>query len=224
MIGVYGGTFDPPHLGHVHLIKSLLSQFGFSKLYLVPTSQNPLKTRGPHISPEDRFLLLQAAMLEVDPRITILDWEIKRNGPSFTIDTIDSLLKIENGPLHLIIGNELLSQLPSWKSIDELFKKVNWIVVNRTHQSHLEIMQNLQQLLHTFGIIDSHFTSEKCIAYRQDQRLIQLCEINALPISSTEIRNKLGELWKKNTLENPPQGIQRSVWLLIKEKRLYSVG
>lgn len=220
MIGVFGGTFDPPHLGHVHLIKTLLERFKFTKLYLVPNSQNPLKTVGPRISAENRLLLLKAAIDGLDPRIEILDWEILQKQPSYTIDTVNRLLIHHPKNLTLIIGDDLFSQLDHWKSIRELLSKTDWIIVKRRTKN----VENPQQLLHKIGINDSRFIDENRIAYCQDLRSINFCEIGALPFSSTEIRNQLGDMWKKNSLEIPPQGIQRSVWLLIKEKQLYSVG
>lgn len=220
MIGVFGGTFDPPHLGHIHLIKTILAEFNFTKLYLVPNYQNPLKSVGPQISAADRLLLLHTAIRDLDPRIEILDWEITKQGPSFTIDTIKHLQTIQSEPITLVIGNDLFAQLPQWKSAQELFQLVDWIVVKRS----TDIAIDPAQLLHKLGIIDSHFLDKNRLAYSQDRKVIRFCDIKALPFSSTQVRKELGDLWKKNKLEDLPQGIQRSVWLLIKEKRLYAVG
>jgi len=220
LIGIFGGTFDPPHLGHIHLIESILERFNFSKLYLVPNYQNPLKTKGPTVTPENRLLLLKTAIQGLDSRIEILDWEIKNQGPSYTIDTVKHVKTLHSEPISVVIGNDLFSQLPEWKSAAELFQLVDWIVIKRNEGIVLEP----QQLLNKIGIFDSHFSEKNHLAYRQNQRSIRFCDIQALPFSSTRIREELGELWKKNKLEDPPQGIQRSVWLMIKEKRLYTVG
>lgn len=217
---VYGGTFDPPHLGHIHLIKKLLDLYPITKLFVVPNQKNPLKLKGPQISPENRLSLLEVATHGLDSRIQLLDFELKNPGPSFTIDTLRFLESQEEGPFTVIIGNELLSDLPSWKEAAELMKKANWIVVKRVENP----VKISPQLLHALNIIDGHFISENHFAYCQNQRSIHFCDVQALPFSSTQIRAEIADMWKKNKLETPPQGIQRSVWLLIKEKRLYSVG
>ncbi|NBX77170.1 MAG: nicotinate (nicotinamide) nucleotide adenylyltransferase [Proteobacteria bacterium] len=220
MIGLFGGTFDPPHLGHIHLIQSLLKQFNFSKFYLIPNYRNPLKTKGPAVTAEERLLLLRTAIKGLDSRIEILDWEMRKQEPSFTIDTVKYLRTLHSEPLTFIIGDDIFSQLSEWKSAAELFQLVDWMVIKRSE----EIVLEPQQLMHKLGIFDSHFVDKNHLAYSQDQRSIRFCDIKALPFSSTQMRSELRELWKKNKLDDPPQGIQRSVWLLIKEKRLYSVG
>lgn len=220
MIGIFGGTFDPPHLGHIHLIQTILNQFNFSKLVLIPNYQNPLKTKTSSVSPDDRLLLLQTAIQGVDPRLEILDWEIKKQGPSYTIDTVKHIQSFYSEPLTLIIGSDVFNQLPEWKSAPELFQLVDWIVIKRNDDTVTEP----QQLLRKVNIFDGHFSEKNHLAYSQDRRSVRFCDIDALPISSTQIRLELVDLWKKNRLDNPPQGIQRSVWLLIKEKRLYAVG
>ena len=219
MIGVFGGTFDPPHLGHIHLIKTILSQFNFSKLYLIPNYQNPLKEQGPRISAGDRLSLIEAAFKYLDPRIEILDWEIKKTGPSFTIDTVKHLQALQSEPITLVVGDDILPRLPEWKSANELLKLVDWLVIKRSEA----IASDPSQFLKKAGIIDAFFLEKNLLAYSQDQRLMRFCDIQALPFSSTKIREEIGDLWKKNKLEDPPQGIQRSVWLLIKEKQLYAV-
>lgn len=220
MIGLLGGTFDPPHLGHIHLIKTIQEQFSFSQFFLIPNYQNPLKTQGPHISPEDRLELLRAALSELNSSINILDWEINNPHPSYTIETIHRFQHTTQEPMAFILGDECFSGLPQWKSPTELLLNLNWIVVKRTGEN----MKFSSQMLQYLNIKDAHWINENHLAYCQDERWIRFCEIKALNYSSSQIRASLAEMWKKNTLENPPQGIQRSVWLLIKEKRLYSVG
>ncbi|MFM8270269.1 MAG: hypothetical protein ACKN9V_08790, partial [Pseudomonadota bacterium] len=174
----------------------------------------------PSISPADRLLLLETATQGMDSRIEILDWEIKKREPSFTIETVKQLRSLQREPITLIIGDDILSRLSEWKSANELFQLVDWIVIKRNGGNR----EDPQQLLQKVGIIDGHFIDKNHLAYSQDQHSIRFCDIKALSFSSTQLRTELGELWKKNKLDNPPQGIQRSVWLLIKEKRLYAVG
>ena len=219
MIGVFGGTFDPPHLGHIHLIKALIRRYHFSKFYLIPTSQNPLKPSGPRISSTERLRLVQTAVQEFGSGVEVLDWEISQSGPSYTIDTVKRLSQFTREPLAFVMGNDLFSEISQWKSAHELLQIMDVIVVIRDPEN----VNKPQQLLHKLGIMDSHFTQKNHLAHSQNQRWIDFCEIDALPISSTAIRAELADMWKKNKLDVPPQGIQRSVWLLIKENRLYTV-
>lgn len=222
MIGVYGGSFDPPHLGHLHLINQILRQFSFDTFYVVPAYQNPLKTQEPQILPKDRLELLNLALSDVPQNnVAVLEWEIRQNKPSYTIDTIRHLQALHPGEsFTFVLGEDAFLRLPEWKSAQELVKMLDWIVVFRGSQK----VSFSSQFLEKLHISDSHWQSDSVLAYCQNQRSIRLVNIDALPCSSSDLRRQIQDLWKKNELATTPAGIQRSVWQLIKEKRLYSVN
>lgn len=219
MIALYGGSFDPIHEGHIYLAQSLLKHFPFEKIYFVPAKQNPLKDEEPRATGEMRLQMLKAALRECnEPRFETLDWEIKRQGPSYTIDTVEKILT-EHQDVAFVIGNEIFNELPGWHEPKKLLQIAHCVVVTRDATipfSPLEILRKTH-------IADARFLDENRVIHSQNSRWISQMKINALPFSATQIRRKIKEQWNKNELEVPPPGIQRSVWLLIKENHLYTV-
>lgn len=210
LIGVYGGTFDPIHLGHVHLIQSLLKTGLFKKILIVPAKQNPLKQTCSQVPNKLRLKMLQASAQEIgDPRVEIWDGELKRQGLSFMKDTLEELTKQNLGELALIIGNEVFKDFHQWKEPQTILNLANLAIVQRTGES-VNVEEVLKNCEATYGAKISHW--------------IKTFEINALPYSATQIRESLAKTWKTGDLSQTPQGIQRSVWLLIKENQLYAVN
>lgn len=122
LIGVYGGTFDPIHLGHIHLLTSLLNTGEFKKILVVPAKQNPLKATPALISDTMRLHLLEASIKELNnPNIEIWDGELKRSGASYTEETLLELTQQKWGDLVLILGNEVFETFSKWKNPKEFY-------------------------------------------------------------------------------------------------------
>lgn len=219
LIGVYGGTFDPIHLGHIHLIQSLLKMGIFKKILIVPAKQNPLKVVPSQVSDDLRLKLIKASLEEVsDPRIEIWEGELNRTGLSYMKDTLLELSQSKLGELALIVGDEVFEQFPNWKEPKTVLSLANLVIIQRTDRPPA-----IQETLKDCGILDG-MTQGPEVSYLQNSKWIKVFQINALPYSSTEIRKSLAKAWNTNTLSKTPQGIQRSVWLLIKENQLYAVN
>lgn len=121
-IGVFGGAFDPPHNAHVALARAALEQFALDALYVIPTGQAWHKARALS-APVHRLAMTQLAF-ENMPRVVVDDREMKRTGPTFTVDTLQSL-KAENpqSQLYLFIGADqflAFRQWHKWQQILEL--------------------------------------------------------------------------------------------------------
>lgn len=218
LIGVYGGTFDPIHLGHIHLLTSLLNTGEFKKILVVPAKQNPLKATPSLISDTMRLHLLEASIKELNnPNIEIWDGELKRSGASYTEETLMELTQQKWGDLVLILGNEVFETFSKWKNPKRILSLANIAVVKRDNAPI-----DMNGMLKTCGIVDG-ISSENRVLHSQNSRWIKTFKINALPFSSTKIRTHLIKAYKKQYLDPPPSGIQRSVWLLIKENQLYAV-
>jgi|GEM_PF-499145 len=219
VIGVYGGTFDPIHLGHIHLIKSLLQQGWIDSILLVPAKQNPLKLTASKIPDDMRLKLIEAALKELNhPKVELFTGELKRQGFSYTKDTLKELKTLYQDELALIVGDEVFKDFPKWKDPKTILTLANLIVVQRT-PSPIDTIQ----ILTNCGISD--FTQQEEDQFFSNQtRWVRVVKINALPHCATQIRNDLAKAWKIGDLSKAPQGIQRSVWLLIKENQLYAVN
>ena len=111
-IGVFGGTFDPVHVGHLAIANAALDELGLDRVYFVPARRSPLKPDGPVASAEDRLAMLTAAIRD-EPRFRVSSIELERSGPSFTVDTLESLR--EEGKLFLILGSDAYSDFERWR-------------------------------------------------------------------------------------------------------------
>ncbi len=115
-LGVLGGTFDPPHVGHLRLAEVAIEYLGLDKLLFVPAG-DPWRKEGHPMSPaEDR---LEMTRLAVDslPRMDVSSLEVDRPGPSYTVDTLADLLARygENTELYFLLGQDALLDMPNWK-------------------------------------------------------------------------------------------------------------
>ena len=108
-IGVFGGTFDPPHVGHLILAADAIDALRLDKLVLVPANAQPLKVETPAIaSPEERLQMVELAVAG-DDRYSVEDAEIRRPGLSFTVDTLEELARRNPGAeLFLLVGEAVL--------------------------------------------------------------------------------------------------------------------
>lgn len=129
-IGILGGTFNPPHIGHLILAQEVYQKLGLDKILFIPTNLPPHK-ESHNVSALDRLAMVKIA-LGGDRRFEVLDLEIKRGGVSYTIDTVRELkrryLKAE---FYLIVGSDLANDLPTWKYFRELKKAVKIVVAKR---------------------------------------------------------------------------------------------
>ncbi len=130
-IGFLGGSFDPVHFGHLLAAQDALEQFPLDRLILVPAAQAPLKPNDVQSSAEDRIAMLRAAT-EWDRRFELSDYELRRGGISYTIDSARHFRALyPNDELYWVIGGDQLPNLHLWKEIGELAKLVQFIFLER---------------------------------------------------------------------------------------------
>jgi nicotinate-nucleotide adenylyltransferase len=130
-IGFLGGCFDPIHFGHLMAAQDAYEQFKLDRLILVPAAQTPLKPNDVQSSAEDRHAMLEAS-IEWDHRFEMSDFELKKGGISYTIDSARHFKSLfPNDDLYWIIGGDQLPRLHLWKDISELAKLVDFIFLER---------------------------------------------------------------------------------------------
>lgn len=130
-IGIYGGTFDPIHFGHLNLAIQIKEKKPLDEIWLVPAQTNPLKGEGQSASPKHRLEMLELA-IENLPFLKISRIELDRPAPSYTIDTIRLLQ--ESYPKHdfsLILGLDSLARFQEWKEPEEIVKRVPLLIGQR---------------------------------------------------------------------------------------------
>lgn len=132
-IGLYGGSFDPVHLGHLILARDAVEQLGLARLIFLPAAISPHKlTRAPGASGEDRLALLQAAVAD-EPRFAVDACELHRAGPSYTVDTLHELRARlpADADLFYLIGEDNVPALGTWHRVDELLALAQFVVCRR---------------------------------------------------------------------------------------------
>ena len=138
-IGIFGGTFDPPHLGHLILAAEALSQLQLTRVLWVLTPQPPHKPECPITSFPHRLEMLKRA-IGTAPGFELSTIEIDRPGPHYTIDTIDLLqTRFPSARLVLLIGGDSLRELPAWNRPDELITAVNALGIMRRPGDEIDL-------------------------------------------------------------------------------------
>jgi nicotinate-nucleotide adenylyltransferase len=135
-VGIYGGTFDPIHLGHLHVITQLFQKNLVDQLLLIPAGQPLLRDNAPIASAQQRRAMCQLALsdlpTEIASKVQVNPIEILRMGPSYAIDTVEAVAQnYPDDSLVLIIGQDAAEKLDQWHRIDELRSMVDFLVVGR---------------------------------------------------------------------------------------------
>lgn len=161
-IGILGGTFNPPHLGHFVLAQETLKKLKLDKVIFIPTYIPPHKK----IKSNNAYMRYKMVALACrgNPRFELSKIELEKGSVSYSVDTLRKLRNKygKNAELFFIIGSDSLNELRSWKDIDEVLKLANFIVANRPG-----------------------FPVKKL------KRKVKLIEIASLDISSSMIRDRL---------------------------------
>jgi nicotinate-nucleotide adenylyltransferase len=136
-LGLFGGSFDPVHLGHLLVAQAAREELGLTRLYFVLASQSPFKPDRQPTPANERLRLLRLALAgqswcEIDEQ------EIKRGGISYTIDTVrDYGARFPEARLFYLIGADHVSQLPKWRDADDLARRVEFVVIPRPGQTEI---------------------------------------------------------------------------------------
>lgn len=136
-IGLYGGSFDPIHNGHLILARDAMERLSLDRVVFLPARISPHKLDHPPAPAEARCRMLAAA-LEGEPKFSMDDCEIQRDGPSFTIDTIERYRRrFPEAGLFYFIGDDNLDQLETWKEIGRLREMAQFVVLSRAGLPYL---------------------------------------------------------------------------------------
>jgi len=131
-LGLYGGSFDPIHFGHLISARAIAEQVGLERVVLIPASRPPHKSGRNMTSVEHRLAMARLAV-EGDPLFEVSDIESLRAGPSYTIDTVDHYRRIHGDAAEIIwiIGADTLPDLAGWHRVRELVERVRFVAATR---------------------------------------------------------------------------------------------
>jgi len=130
-LGIFGGSFDPVHVGHLRVAKACIDAAALEELWFVPSATQPHKPDGAQASAEHRVNMLELAICAI-PNARISRMEIDRGGTSYTVDTLRALQAQRPGDeLFLVLGADALTDLPNWRKPEEISRLATLVVVAR---------------------------------------------------------------------------------------------
>lgn len=211
-IGLFGGTFNPLHMGHINSMLSITEKVGLDRVYAIPTYQSPMKSptaQGP--SAEERLQMLKEGLADYGSVIEVDEREVQKGGTSYSVETISAYAKDHAAEdLHLIIGMDQFEVFDEWKNFQDILAMTNIIVTSRPGtrlpRAVEELPKGLQKLVAAF---------DQGYVELDSGRNIQFIQLEDIDISASEVRKRL------RTGKNVDKYLPLKVENYIKEKGLY---
>lgn len=171
-IAVYGGSFDPPHIGHKLLAQNLLRFCGAHRVIIIPAAMSPFKTSG---SATGEHRLRMCKRLFYEPVFQVSDIELKRGGKSYTIDTLKEIKNIyPDSQLYLFMGDDMLFSFQKWYKYEEILKLCTVVAACRTVETE-KLCEMENYVKNNLG----------------EQANVLICPYKPIEISSTKVREDL---------------------------------
>ena len=171
-IGIFGGTFNPPHVGHVEAARAFVKGAGLDRLIVMPAFIPPHKEYTSTVSCEDRLAMCKLAFKDVE-KAAVSDLEISRGGKSYTYLTLQELKK-DDVELYFLCGTDMILTMGSWKNPDIIFALANICYIRREKDSETEAQ-----------------IKEQCAEYKRLYgATVFAIDAEVIEISSSEIRSK----------------------------------
>ena len=189
---IFGGTFDPPHIGHLLVAQTVFESEHFERLIFVPANISPTKKNGDSSSPKTRLKMLEMSLIN-NTNFEISDIEIKREGVSYTVDTLEEFvnsLNLDKKDLFFLMGSDTLRSFHTWKDPEKIMELCNIIVAIRPGFAPSDIPQ---------WVLDN----------------VRFANIPRFEVSSTNIRRR----WRDG--KTIRYMVPKEVWEYINEKELY---
>ena len=196
-VGIYGGTFSPVHNGHVAAAKAFMEQMWLDILYIIPTGVPPHKTMKGDATAKDRLEMCRLAFEGMEG-VIVSDLEIRREGKSYTVDTLRELYD-PDGRLFLLMGTDMLLTLDKWREPEEIFRLCYPVYIRREEDGALDaaIMEKIKTYQEKYG------------------KVVRRIVAPAIEISSTDVRAAVAEGF-------PIEGaVPSSVAAYIRDRGLY---
>lgn len=142
-IGVYGGTFDPPHLGHLGLAQAAVQALELDELIFIPANRNPAKRYKKQASGRDRLRMV-SLMTSGQPKMAVSDLEIARGGTSYAVETLDELSYLRPADYWFLLGGDALRGIETWKKPEKLLRLCRLGVAVRAPETWEDIVSRIR--------------------------------------------------------------------------------
>ena len=162
-IGIYGGTFSPPHNGHIAAAKAFMEQMWLDILYVIPAATPPHKQMTCAVSPEDRLNMCRLAFSEMEG-VYVSDMEIRRGGKSYTYDTLKELQRPDTR-LFLLCGTDMVLTFDQWYRFEDIFKMCYPAYVRRENDPILttKVVAKVQDYYQKYGVMFRRIVTEPTV-------------------------------------------------------------
>lgn len=184
-IGLFGGTFNPVHIGHLRCAEEIREQFALNRIVFVPAFLPPHKKQ-PTVSPHHRCEMTRLA-IDDNPCFELSDIELQREGNSYSYDTIEYFRKQESpgSELFFIIGSDAFREVHTWRKYPDFFEQCGFIVMNRSGFRVPSPLNLSGSAAGAFVRLDENTYAHRCGTH------ICFGQVSALDISSTDIRSRI---------------------------------
>ncbi|MCC9599562.1 nicotinate (nicotinamide) nucleotide adenylyltransferase [Stieleria sp. JC731] len=198
-LGIFGGSFDPVHLGHLWIGEAAMESLNLDRLHWIPTAEQPLKPGGAVATADQRAEMVRLAVSGRDGFV-MDDREIRRQGVSYSVDTIDEIAQeFPSAELFLVIGSDSLASMQKWHQPEKLLSLVQLAVVQRGGEPPID-----------FSVLDRIIQPSRIELFRAN-----VIEMPIIEISSREIRDRVRS--GRTVRYRVPHAVQA----FIKASRLY---
>lgn len=192
-IGLFGGTYNPIHLGHLRAAVEVKQGFSLDEIYFIPCAIPPHKQSEQIVGPKERYEMTRVATLNT-PGFIASDVELKRSGPSYTIDTILYFKSVltKNSELYFILGLDAFLEIDTWKSYMDLFPLIPFIILTRPYTGHTDPdlrQQQVEEFIDSKISAGYNYVASQSGFFHGKMEPVFLFDVTPLEISSSAIRS-----------------------------------
>ena len=188
--GIYGGSFDPIHIGHVAIADCAVRECELDKLIFMPAYISPFKQDRHVTDGRDRCGMIET-VLNANSAFCLSRYELNKGGPSYTIETLKHWTKLIDGTIYFVLGFDSVIELDRWYLGEELLKNYHFITAKRPDTDDAQGMQTIEMFRKKYG---------------SDITVLEMAPVDA---SSTEIRNRVKE--GKSIKDLVPPGVEEYI-------------
>ncbi|MFP4226265.1 MAG: nicotinate-nucleotide adenylyltransferase [Desulfobacterales bacterium] len=190
--GLFGGTFNPVHVGHLRAAEEVKNGFGLDYVYFVPAALPPHKDAVGLAHARDRQAMIERA-IDSNPGFSLSNAEIRRQGRSYTIDTVRTFQQESAGDTdyYLIIGMDQFFEINTWKAFEALFEEIPFIVITRPPEAGIDPLKQFDSMAeHARRHVNGGYQprADRLCLVHETRQPIWFFEVTPLAISSSKIR------------------------------------